>query len=154
MITENINTLNAKEDDIKTKKVEQPPFEVMDLTLYKPKYHKDGTLVWKRMLTKKGRPTKKKVYPKIYMDNVRVKKDFIVREDILRQSEEQLSRIGELIPILLSPSGVLLNGYEQYLIAKKRKWKKIPFYPQKQSAGQKRARHKMKQNKKGAKIKR
>lgn len=132
-------------------KVEQPFFEVMDLRTHKPKYHKDGSIKWKELKTKKGKPLRKKTYSLVWMKNVKIKHDYIVREDILKQSEEQFSEIGEFIPVLLSPDGVLLNGYEQYLLAKEKNWVKLPFIPLKLNSKEKNQRKKLNNKKRRTK---
>lgn len=87
---------------------------------------------------------KKKTYPLVEFAKVKVNKNFVVRDDILEQSRKQFEESSELIPILLSPDNELLNGYEQYLIAKERKHKRIAFYPLKLSKGEKYTRMKSK----------
>ncbi len=144
-------TKQVEKDDQVTLKVEQPFFEVMDLKTHRPKYYKDGTIKWKELKTKKGKPIKKKTYSLVWMKNVKIKKDFIVREDILTQSKAQFGEIGELIPILLSPDGVLLNGYEQYLIAKEENLIKIPFIPLKLNSKEKHQRKKLNDKKRQSK---
>lgn len=112
---------------------EQPFFEVRDMMVYRPKYGKDKGILWKDI--KRSRS-----YPLIDIEKVKIKQNFIIREDILEQSIEQFTNSCELIPILLSPDNELLNGYEQYLIAKSKKHKRIAFYPLKLSKGEKYAR--------------
>lgn len=129
-----------EEKQTENKKVEQRAFSVMDMRKYNIKYGADKICRWIAIRGKK----KKKKYSHIDISKVKITKDFIVREDILEQSRLQYEESKELIPVLLSPDNELLNGYEQYLIAKELKRKRIPFYPQKLSKGEKLKRKKAK----------
>lgn len=129
-----------EEKQTESKKVEQRAFSVMDMRKYNIKYGKDKIA---RYIAIKGKKRKKK-YSHIDINKIKITKDYIVREDILEQSKAQYQESKELIPVLLSPDNELLNGYEQYLLAKELKRKKIPFYPQKLSKGEKLKRKKAK----------
>ncbi len=130
------------------KLIEQPHFEVMDMKHYRPKYRKDSGIAWAKIVPmKSGRQRKPKTYPLIDIAKVKIKKDFAIRDEILEQSRNQLQESGIAIPILLSPDNILLNGYEQYIIAKENKQRKIAFYPQKLSKGEKFQRKKAKAQK-------
>lgn len=129
-----------EEKQTKSKKVEQRAFSVMDMRKYNVKYGADKICRWIEIRGKK----KKKKYPMIDIFKVKITKDYIVREDILEQSRLQYEESKELIPVLLSPDNELINGYEQYLLAKELKRKRIPFYPQKLSKSEKLKRKKAK----------
>lgn len=123
-----------------TKKKEQCNFTVMDMRIYNIDYHKDQQLVWKKIVGRK----RKKTYPLIEIKKVKVEDDFVVRQDILEQSREQFNQSGKLIPVLLSPDNVILNGYEQFLLAKELKHERIAFYSLRMSKSEKRQRHRLK----------
>ena len=115
----------------------QPSFEVRNFRENRPTYAIDGTLKWKK------KPKKLKKYPVVDIDKVRIREGgFIVRDDVLAQSRELYKELQELIPIALDAKNVLVNGYEQYLIAKEKHHKKITYVPVKISKTEQRIRHK------------
>ena len=133
-------------------KRQQPLFSVEDMDVLRPKYHANGDIYWKELKTKKGKPIRKRTYSEIYFKNVKIKDDFEVRADILEQSRLYYSARGELIPILLSPDNILLNGYEQYLIAQENGFEKIPFIPLKISCKEAHTRRKFNKKHRRSKI--
>ncbi|WP_458397519.1 hypothetical protein [Anaerotignum sp.] len=115
--------------------IEQPEFEVRDFRENRPTYAIDGSLVWKR------KSKKQKRYPIVKTEDVKIRKGgFIVREDVLRQSRELYEQTHELIPVGLDAKKVLVNGYEQYLIAKEMGIKFLMFVPVKISRKEQRLR--------------
>ena len=70
---------------------------------------------------------------------------FIVREDVLEQSRKLFEQTHELIPVALDRKNVLVNGYEQYLIALENKFTDIAYVPVKVSKKEKQIRHKRNQ---------
>lgn len=103
---------------------------IMDMRKYNADYHKDGTLVWKKIGGKigtSGRKRKKKVYQMIGIDKIELDGTYQIREDILEQSREQYKESGEMIPVYLSFDLKLLQGYEQYVLAKELGLDQIPF---------------------------
>lgn len=95
----------------------------MNMRKYRPKYHRDRQLYWTALTGKR----RKRTYPLIDMEKIILREDFEIRQDILEQSKTQFLQSGELIPVLLSPDNELLNGYEQYQIAKEMGKEKISF---------------------------
>lgn len=117
-------------------KTTQPLFTVKNMGEYYPRYRKSGEITWKD-----GRKrSRSKVYPLIHMDKVQVNPDFQVNTDILEQSREQYAKSGQLIPVLLSPDNFLLNGYEQYVLAREQGNNMLAFYPLKLTKTEKRVR--------------
>lgn len=96
--------------------------EIKNIKEYNADYHKDGTLVWKKIGEKTGKSgkgiRKKNNYARVKMSDIKVVKDYIIDEDILQQSREQYNQTKELIPVLLSFEGNLIGGFEQYELAK------------------------------------
>ncbi len=117
--------------------IEQPAFEVRNFRENRPTYAIGGALVWK------SKPKKKKTYPVVDTNKVRIREGgFIVREDVLEKSRELFEQTHELIPIALDAKNVLVNGYEQYLLAVERKHKSIAYVSVKITKKEKRIRHK------------
>lgn len=112
---------------------------VMDMREYNPDYHADGSLVWKKIGEKTGRKgrRKKKVYPSISIEKIELNDTYEINEDVLEASREQYKESGEMIPVFLSYDLKLLQGYEQYLLAKELHMKKIPFQRKKMNRHEK-----------------
>ncbi len=120
--------------------VEQPSFEVMNFRENRPTYAIGGALVWK------NKPKREKAYPVVAIKSVRIRQGgFIVREDVLEQSRKLFEQTHELIPVALDRKNVLVNGYEQYLIALENKFADITYVPVKVSKKEKQIRHKRNQ---------
>lgn len=109
---------------------------VMDMREYNPDYHADGTLVWKKIGGKTGRKgrRKKKVYPSISLDKIELNDTYEINEEILEASRKQYKESEEMIPVFLSYDLKLLQGYEQYLLAKELNMTKIPFQRKKMNS--------------------
>lgn len=104
--------------------VEQPSFEVRNFRENRPTYAIGGALVWK------NKPKKEKTYPVVAIKSVRIRQGgFIVREDVLEQSRKLFEQTHELIPVALDIKNILVNGYEQYLIAIENKHTNIAYIP-------------------------
>lgn len=117
--------------------INQPAFEVRNFREHRPTYAIGGALVWK------NKPKKVKTYPIVDIDKVRIREGgFVVREDVLAQSKELYEEMQELIPVALDAKNVLVNGYEQYLIAKEEGHKTIAYVPVKISKAEWKVRHK------------
>lgn len=117
--------------------IDQPAFEVRNFRENRPTYAIGGALVWK------NKPKKKKTYPVVETKSVRIRQgSFIVREEILTQSKELFEQTHELIPVALDAKNVLVNGYEQYLIAVENGHKFISYVPVKITKKEKQIRHK------------
>lgn len=117
--------------------INQPSFEVRNFRENRPTYAIGGALVWKK------KPKNAKDYPVVDINKVRIRDGgFVVREDILVQSRELYKGMHELIPVALDAKNVLVNGYEQYLIAKEEGHKTITYVPVKISKTEQRIRHK------------
>lgn len=92
--------------------IEQPSFEVKNFREFRPTYAIGGVMVWK------NKPKRKKTYSVVDIKTVKIREGgFVVREEVLQQSKELYQQLGELIPVALDAKNVLVNGYEQYLIA-------------------------------------
>ena len=73
---------------------------------------------------------KEKTYPVVAIKSVRIRQGgFIVREDVLEQSRKLFEQTHELIPVALDIKNILVNGYEQYLIAIENKHTNITYIP-------------------------
>lgn len=117
--------------------INQPSFEVRNFRENRPTYAIGGALKWK------NKPKKAKDYPVVDIDKVRIRDGgFVVRDDVLEQSRKLYEELHELIPVALDAKNVLVNGYEQYLIAKSEKHKTITYVPVKVSKTEQRIRHK------------
>lgn len=117
--------------------IEQPAFEVRNFRENRPTYAIGGALVWK------NKPKKEKTYPVVAIGSVRIRQgSFIVRNDVLEQSRELFEQTHELIPVALDRKNVLVNGYEQYLIAMENKHTNIAYVPVKVTKKEKQIRHK------------
>lgn len=117
--------------------INQPTFEVRNFRENRPTYAIDGSLKWK------NKPKKAKNYPVVDIDKVRIREGgFVIREEVLAKSKELYKEIQELIPVGLDTKNVLVNGYEQYLIAKEEGHKTITYVPVKISKTEHRIRHK------------
>lgn len=128
---------NARKSNAETTAIHQPSFEVRNFRENRPTYAIGGALKWK------NKPKKKKTYPVVDISKVRIREGgFVVREDVLVQSKELYKEIKELIPVALDIRNVLVNGYEQYLIAKEEGHKTITYVPVKISKTEQRKRHK------------
>ena len=120
--------------------IEQPSFEVRNFRENRPTYAIGGALVWK------NKPKREKAYPVVVIKSVRIRQGgFIVREDVLEQSRKLFEQTHELIPVALDRKNVLVNGYEQYLIALENKFTDIAYVPVKVSKKEKQIRHKRNQ---------
>lgn len=123
--------------------IEQPAFEVRNFRENRPTYAIGGALVWK------NKPKKEKTYPVVAVKSVRIRQGgFIVREDVLEQSRKLFEETNELIPIALDRKNVLVNGYEQYLIAVENRHADITYVPVKVTKKEKQIRHKMNKERK------
>ena len=119
---------------------EQPSFEVRNFRENRPTYAIGGALVWKKQAKRE------KIYPVVAIKSVRIRQGgFIVREDVLEQSRKLFEQTHELIPVALDRKNVLVNGYEQYLIALENKFADITYVPVKVSKKEKQIRHKRNQ---------
>lgn len=128
------NVTKVKEESVA---INQPSFEVRNFRENRPTYAIGGALKWK------NKPKKAKNYPVVDIDKVRIREGgFVVRDDVLAQSKELYEELHELIPVALDAKNVLVNGYEQYLIAKSEKQKTITYVPVKVSKTEQRIRHK------------
>lgn len=128
------NVTKVKEEPVA---INQPSFEVRNFRENRPTYAIGGALKWK------NKPKKAKNYPVVDIDKVRIREGgFVVRDDVLAQSRELYEELHELIPIALDAKNVLVNGYEQYLIAKEEKHNTITYVPVKISKTEQRIRHK------------
>lgn len=117
--------------------IEQPAFKVKNFRENRPIYTIGGDLVWKK------KPKREKTYPTVAIKNIRIRKGgFIVREDVLEQSKKLFEEIHELIPVALDRKNVLVNGYEQYLIAMENKHTDITYIPVKVTKEEKQMRRK------------
>lgn len=116
--------------------IDQPSFEVRNFRENRPTYAIDGALIWK------NKPKKNKKYPVVETNKVRIRSGgFKVREDVLVQSKQLFNQIHELIPVALDAKNVLVNGYEQYLIAVEKGHKFIAYVPVKITKKEKQMRH-------------
>lgn len=116
--------------------IEQPTFEVKNFRNFRPTYAIGGVLVWK------NKPRREKTYPVVDIKSVKIREGgFIVREDTLQQSKELYQQLGELIPVALDSKNVLVNGYEQYLIAIELGHTSIAYIPVKITKAERRERH-------------
>ena len=128
------NVTKVKEESVA---INQPSFEVRNFRENRPTYAIGGALKWK------NKPKKAKNYPVVDIDKVRIREGgFVVRDDVLAQSRELYEELHELIPIALDAKNVLVNGYEQYLIAIEEKHNTITYVPVKISKTEQRIRHK------------
>lgn len=126
------NVIRTNEESVA---INQPTFEVRNFRENRPTYAIDGSLKWK------NKPKREKNYPVVDINKVRIREGgFVVREDVLAESKELYKKIQELIPIGLDAKNVLVNGYEQYLIAKEEGHKTITYVPVKISKTEQRAR--------------
>lgn len=130
-----------EETVIKAKKIpipiDQPPFEVRNFRENRPTYAIGGAMVWK------NKPKRMKEYPVVETKSIRIRQGgFVVREEILKHSRELFEQTNELIPVALDAKNVLINGYEQYLIAVKNGNKFISYIPVKITKKEKKIRHK------------
>lgn len=103
--------------------------KIMDVREYNPSYHADGTLVWKKIGGKTGRKgkRKKKIYPSIGIEKITISDECKINESVLEASRKQYEESGEMIPVFLSYGLKLLQGYEQYVLAKELGLKRVPF---------------------------
>lgn len=104
--------------------------EIKNIKEYNADYHKDGTLVWKKIGEKTGRSGKhrrtKRNYPPIHIGKIVTDGSYTINEDILQQSREMYTQTKEMIPVFLSFDFKLIGGFEQYELAKELGIKKIP----------------------------
>lgn len=104
--------------------------EIKNIKEYNADYHKDGTLVWKKIGEKTGKSgkgiRKKKNYELVKFSSIKTDGQYAINEDILQQSKELYNQTKEMIPVLILFDGTLLGGFEQYELAKQLKLKKIP----------------------------
>ena len=122
---------------IENGKINQPSFEVRNFRENRPTYAIGGALVWK------NQPKREKRYPVVETRKVKINKEgFVVREDVLAQSRELFKQTNELIPVALDANNVLVNGYEQYVIAVEEGHTTITYVPVKISQKEKQIRHK------------
>lgn len=100
--------------------------EIKDMTQYNPSYtEKSCALRWKKINDGKN---KKKVFPTIEIDKVKVHNMKKINEETLQKSREQYERTHELIPVLLrSYDYRIISGREQYALAKELGVKEIPY---------------------------
>lgn len=102
--------------------------ELRSIKQYNPEYHKDGTLIWKRIGERVGKHArKKKHYPQIDINKIVVLNDIEVDDEILSRSRELYAQTQEMIPVYLSFDFRLIGGQEQYALAKELRLKKIPM---------------------------
>lgn len=115
--------------------VKQPAFKARNFRNFRPTYAIGGAMVWK------NKPKRKKTYPVVNIKSVKIREGgFVVREDVLEQSKELYQRLGELIPVALDAKNVLVNGYEQYLIAMELGHRVISYIPVKITKAEQRER--------------
>ena len=103
--------------------------EIKNINEYNPQYHKDKSLVWKKIgepLGKKGHRSKK-VYPSLAINKIKIPSTYDVDYEVLSQSREMYSITKRMIPVYLSFDFELLAGFEQLVLAKELKLKRIPF---------------------------
>lgn len=101
--------------------------ELKSVKEYNPEYHKDGTLVWKRIGEKIGKHArKKKHYPQINISKIVVPNDIEIDDEILSRSRELYVQTQEMIPVYISFDFRLIGGYEQYALARELHMKKVP----------------------------
>lgn len=102
--------------------------ELKSVKEYNPEYHKDGTLVWKKIGERIGKHArKKKHYPQIDINKIVVLNSIEINDEILSRSRELYAQTNEMIPVHLSFDFRLIGGYEQYALAKELHLKKIPM---------------------------
>lgn len=102
--------------------------ELKSVKEYNPEYHKDGTLVWKKIGEKVGKHARrKKHYPQIDINKIVVLNDIEIDDEILSRSRKLYTQTREMIPVYLSFDFRLIGGYEQYALAKELHLKKIPM---------------------------
>lgn len=103
--------------------------ELKNIAEYNPEYHKDGSLVWKKIgepTGKKGKFRKKKQYPCIAIEKINAGK-YDIDSELLNKSKELFEKTKELIPVYLSYDFQLIGGFEQYELAKELKLQRVPF---------------------------
>ena len=104
--------------------------EIKNIKEYNADYHKDGTLVWKKIGEKTGKNSKhlrtKRTYPLIHMGKIITDCDYPIDADVLQQSRELYAQTKEMIPVFLSFDFNLIGGFEQYELAKELGINKIP----------------------------
>lgn len=105
--------------------------EIRNIKEYNPEYHKDGSLVWKKIGEKTSKNGKhlrtKKQYPLIGIEKINTSKPYQVSEDILKRSREMYNVTKEMIPVYLSYDFKLIGGFEQYELSKELQLQHIPF---------------------------
>lgn len=97
---------------------------------YNPSYHKDGTLVWKKIGEKTGKHGKRKQnqYNCIDISKIIVPAGLQVDEAVLEASRRQYDETHIMIPVYLSYDFELIAGYEQYVLAKELGMDRIAFH--------------------------
>lgn len=93
--------------------------ELKNIEYFNADYRKDGTLVWKEIQPKNGKPKKKKQYNEIPIEKIIVPESFPVDEEVLKESERLYYEAGRLIPVYLSFDFRLIAGFEQFVLAKR-----------------------------------
>ncbi|MDD3362784.1 MAG: hypothetical protein PHW34_14045 [Hespellia sp.] len=102
---------------------------VMDMREYNAEYMKSGALVWKKIggaTGKKGK-RKKKTFPKIRIEKMRIPDGLKVDKGVLDASREQYKKSHEMIPVYLDIDFKLISGYEQCVLAEELGMTEIPF---------------------------
>lgn len=104
--------------------------EIKNMGEYNPDYHKDGTLVWKKIGEKTGKKgiRKQKKFNQIDISKIVIPEDMIIDEEVLNASRQQYKQSHKMIPVYLSFDFVLLAGYEQLVLAKELGKSKVCFH--------------------------
>jgi len=101
--------------------------ELKNIEFFNADYRKDGTLVWKEIKPKNGKPKKGKQYNEITLKKIIVPESFPVDEEVLKESERLYDETGRLLPVFLSFDFKLIAGFEQFVLAKRLGLEVVPF---------------------------
>lgn len=104
--------------------------EIKSMIEFNPSYHKDGTLIWKKIGEKTGRRgrRKQKHFNRIDISRIVVPEEKkIIDEKVLEESRHQYEETHMMIPVFLSYDFELIAGYEQYVLARELGIKSIAF---------------------------
>ncbi len=101
--------------------------ELRNIEFFNADYHKDGTLVWKEIQPKDGKPRKQKQYNEIPIRKIIEPDSLQIDEEVLKESERLYYETGRLIPVYLSFEFRLIAGFEQFVLAKRLGLETVPF---------------------------
>ena len=104
--------------------------EIKNMNEYNPDYHRDGTLVWKKIGERTGKHgiRKQKQYNCTDISKIIVPAGLQVAEAVLEASRRQYDETHVMIPVFLTYDFELIAGYKQYILAKELGISRIAFH--------------------------